>query len=318
MAGRLRLVGVVAALLAIWAPALVRADAGMERQFTDLVHRERAAAGVPAYAEKRDLADVARGHAQRMARERRLYHNPNLGSEVQGWDALGENVGRGPSVDEIHRAFMASSSHRAEILSTTFTEVGVGVAVADDGEVWVSQVFRKPEATKPAPAPTTTAPPPSSPPPAAPTTTPPTTAPPPSTSTTVAPPPPPGPAPAATPQVLAAIATPPAAPEAAAPAPPAPATPTNTNAAASAAEQDGVQLIRAASTGAAGVGRLHERVVTMPVAIAATMLVLVVAAQTTYVASGQLSSAEARRQRSHASMNSSSSPSSTPWTLPVS
>ena len=50
MGGRLRLVAVLAVLFAIWLPTIASADAGKERQFTDLVHRERASAGVAAYA----------------------------------------------------------------------------------------------------------------------------------------------------------------------------------------------------------------------------------------------------------------------------
>lgn len=301
MGVRLRLVAALAVLVAIWLPTLAFADAGMERQFTDLVHRERAAAGVPAYAEREDLADVARGQAERMASEQRLYHNPRLGDEVQNWDAVGENVGRGPSVEAIHQAFMDSPTHRSEILSTDFTEVGVGVAVAADGEIWVAQVFRRPSAPPapaPQPAPTTTvapAPPttiaaPAAEPVPAPTTTTSST----TTSTTVAPLPPP--APPVAPEVLAATATQPA------------------PAASSAAAPASVRQIRATT----GSGLDDGRLVSIPVRVAATMLVLVVAAQTTYVARVQLSSADARRQRSQASMNSSRSPSSTPWTLPVS
>lgn len=301
MGVRLRLVAALAVLVAIWLPTLAFADAGMERQFTDLVHRERAAAGVPAYAEREDLADVARGQAERMASEQRLYHNPRLGDEVQNWDAVGENVGRGPSVEAIHQAFMDSPTHRSEILSTDFTEVGVGVAVAADGEIWVAQVFRRPSAPPapaPQPAPTTTvapAPPttiaaPAAEPVPAPTTTTSST----TTSTTVAPLPPP--APPVAPEVLAATATQPA------------------PAASSAAAPASARQIRATT----GSGLDDGRLVSIPVRVAATMLVLVVAAQTTYVARVQLSSADARRQRSQASMNSSRSPSSTPWTLPVS
>lgn len=155
----MRWVVAVCVLVALWAPTIARADASMERQFTDAVHRERAAAGRAAYAERGDLAAVARRHAERMAAQKHLHHNPRLADEVENWDAVGENVGRGPSVEEIHQAFMNSPSHRGEILSTTFTEIGVGVAVSDDGEIWVAEVFRKPSAAPaPAPAPTEPAP----------------------------------------------------------------------------------------------------------------------------------------------------------------
>lgn len=50
---------------------------------------------------------------------------------------------------------MESSSHRAEILSTRSTQVGVGV-VERDGVLWVVQVFREPSEPAPAARSTTT------------------------------------------------------------------------------------------------------------------------------------------------------------------
>jgi len=95
-----------------------------------------------------DLVVVAREHAARMADEGRLYHNARLGDEVTGWQALGENVGRGRAVDQIHTAFMESPSHRANILDARFTQIGLGVVVRD-GEMWVVEVFRQPAAGAP-------------------------------------------------------------------------------------------------------------------------------------------------------------------------
>lgn len=120
------------------------ATASTESEFVSRINSARASRGVRGYAVRSDLTAVARRQAVRMASQRRMYHNPSLGSEVGGWSAIGENVGRGQDVSSIHNAFMNSSSHRANILSTTFTEVGVGTARASDGELFVSQVFRKP------------------------------------------------------------------------------------------------------------------------------------------------------------------------------
>src|SRR5919108_320111 len=101
-AGALTLV----ALVAIWAPVAVAGSPDAERQFFDLMTGERSAHSLGAYAVADDLADVARRHAARMAAENRLHHNPNPGDEVQDWEMVGENVGRGPSVEAVHRAFM--------------------------------------------------------------------------------------------------------------------------------------------------------------------------------------------------------------------
>ncbi|HUP87060.1 MAG TPA: CAP domain-containing protein [Acidimicrobiales bacterium] len=118
-----------------------------EDGFVSRVADERDGADLPGYSIASDLVDVARRHAVEMQSQQRLFHNPSLASDVSGWDAVGENVGRGLSVEDIHRALMASPSHRENILSPRFTQIGVGVVVdEDDGELWMVQVFRRPSA----------------------------------------------------------------------------------------------------------------------------------------------------------------------------
>ena len=115
-----------------------------EGGFVTRIGEERAAAGLGGYVVAADLVDVARRHAEEMRRQQRLHHNPSLGNQVQGWQAVGENVGVGPTVESIHEKLMASPSHRDNILSGTFTEVGVGVVV-DGSDLWIVQVFRLPQ-----------------------------------------------------------------------------------------------------------------------------------------------------------------------------
>lgn len=126
-------------------------NGGAEREFVSLIAQERSSRGLGALTEDAELIDVARRHAARMAANKDLHHNPNLQNEVSDWEVLGENVGRGASVAEVHQAFMESESHRAQILEPRYLEVGVGVVWAD-GEVWVVEVFRKRQ-EKPSPAP---------------------------------------------------------------------------------------------------------------------------------------------------------------------
>lgn len=138
--------------LAIAAPA---AHASTEEsQFVSLANKERANRGLRSYSVASDLVAVARRHAQRMAASHSIYHNPNLGSDVDNWQAVGENVGMGGSAGSIHQAFMNSAPHRANILDSDFTQVGMGTAYDDKGVLYVTQVFRKPSgSTAPAPAP---------------------------------------------------------------------------------------------------------------------------------------------------------------------
>ncbi len=137
--------------LAVAAPA---AHAGTEEsQFVSLANSARANRGLRSYTVASDLVSVARRHAQRMAAKHTIFHNPNLGGEVSNWQAVGENVGMGGSVSSIHNAFMNSAAHRANILDTDFTQVGMGTAYDDKGVLYVTQVFRKPAGST---APTTT------------------------------------------------------------------------------------------------------------------------------------------------------------------
>ncbi len=121
----------------------VEAASGEESSFASRINSERSSRGMGTLAWAEDLAQVARRHSQRMASQNNLHHNPNLGSEVRGWKAVGENVGYGPGVDELHGAFMQSPSHRANILDADYTQIGIGTVWAD-GTLWVTEVFRQP------------------------------------------------------------------------------------------------------------------------------------------------------------------------------
>jgi hypothetical protein len=138
------------AFLVLVAPQ-ARAGGSDDSAFVSDTNAARADAGLPAYATAGDLASVAQGQAQRMAESGSLYHNPNLASEVDGWSTVGENVGAGQDVGQIQAAFMASPTHRRNILSGTYTEVGIATATGGDGRLYVSEVFRLPSGEAAAP-----------------------------------------------------------------------------------------------------------------------------------------------------------------------
>jgi uncharacterized protein YkwD len=74
----------------------------------------------------------ARSHAIHMANGDGIYHDSQVRSEVpDGATAWAENVGRTTAqavARRLHRAFMNSPSHRANILSGRMTHMGIGVA----------------------------------------------------------------------------------------------------------------------------------------------------------------------------------------------
>lgn len=119
---------------------------GDESGFVASVNAARRSAGRPTYAASADLTSVARRWAQSMASSGSLRHNPNLAGQVSGWRFVGENVGVGYDVGGLHRAFMASPAHRANVLDSDFSQVGIGVAYGG-GRLWVAEVFRKPNAS---------------------------------------------------------------------------------------------------------------------------------------------------------------------------
>lgn len=124
-------------------PANAIIDSNAEAEFVQLINQERAARGLKKLSVVSELTKVARSHSQDMAAQSHLHHNPDLGDDVSNWQRLAENVGRGPSVSSLHKAFMDSTGHRANILDGKVTEIGLGVDVRD-GTIWVTEVFRLP------------------------------------------------------------------------------------------------------------------------------------------------------------------------------
>ncbi|HEX9696321.1 MAG TPA: CAP domain-containing protein [Actinomycetota bacterium] len=87
------------------------------------------------------LSNTARNHSCAMARGDRLYHNPSLTKQVRGWRMLGENVAVGWNLYEIHKAWMASRSHRDNILDGRYRALGVGICRGASGAYWVTTIF---------------------------------------------------------------------------------------------------------------------------------------------------------------------------------
>ena len=155
----LAVIAVTTIIGAVFLAPGAKADGSTTNRFVADTNAARATAGLPLYTYAVDLAAVAQGQADRMASRSDVYHNPNLGSEVPNWNEAGENVGAGANPDQIHDAFMASPGHRANILSDSYTEFGIGTAVGGDGRLYVAEVFRLPSsqpqpvaADEPAPA----------------------------------------------------------------------------------------------------------------------------------------------------------------------
>jgi uncharacterized protein YkwD len=112
-----------------------------ERRFMRRHNQARSASSLPRLRRSRPLSRVARRHTNDMVRADDLFHSGDpLRRRVTNWVLLGENVGRGSTVDSLQQAFMNSPAHRANVLHTSFRFMGVGTRRAH-GRLYVTVVF---------------------------------------------------------------------------------------------------------------------------------------------------------------------------------
>jgi uncharacterized protein YkwD len=137
-----RILFLVTAMTVMIAAFAVPAYAGPEGTLLSRINNSRASAGLAPLERYGGITDDARAQAERMRAEQRVFHNTNLAGSTNVWQGLGENVGVGMEVGELHDAFMASSGHRANILGD-FNYVGIGAATDDNGLLWVSVIFMR-------------------------------------------------------------------------------------------------------------------------------------------------------------------------------
>jgi hypothetical protein len=137
-------IGVLGSVLAT--PA--RAQTGDAYQVISMVNSVRASVGAPPVSIDGGLSAVAQTWAGVMAAQGTISHNPSLGSLVDGWTSLAENVGVGSSLDQVQQALVSSPQHYANMTGSNYTSAGAGV-VAAGGQVFVVQVFMQGGAVAP-------------------------------------------------------------------------------------------------------------------------------------------------------------------------
>lgn len=136
-------VGATSLLAAVGIATTAHADVAESTSYLSSLNAERVAHGLRPLTVRADLNAVAQGWANHMAAADLLSHNPALTSQVANWQTVGENVGEGPDVASLDTAFWNSPGHRANILDTSYTEVGVG-STWSNGVLWITIDFRKP------------------------------------------------------------------------------------------------------------------------------------------------------------------------------
>lgn len=144
------LVGVVVAMAAMLVvPGAAPAGAGVDPQaaesaFVARINALRASKGLGTLTVDGELTTIARRWAGKMAAAGDISHNRNFQNEVTAdWVKLGENVGMGPEIDKLHRAFVASPTHYKNLVDGDYTRVGVGVVVTADGMIFTAHQFER-------------------------------------------------------------------------------------------------------------------------------------------------------------------------------
>lgn len=139
-------------------------DQSPAEQVLAVINRARAAAGLPPYTMSTGLIESATAHNNLMAGGCGLTHQcpgePAIGDRVTAagvdWTACGENIGEGgPEPDTaaalarmavgLTNSMLAeqppNDGHRLNILSSSYTEVGIAVTIDSSGTVWLTQDF---------------------------------------------------------------------------------------------------------------------------------------------------------------------------------
>ena len=160
------------AVSALYPPAAAQADTvSDEAAFVTKVNELRATKGLAPLQVNANLTEKARAWSAGMAAAGKIWHSTLSDGVTEDWKKLGENVGMGGSVDGLHRAFVNSPGHYANLVEPVFSHVGIGI-VMNGSTIYVTEVFMQRMPVK-LPALTVTTP---------------TTAPKPATTTTTRPP----------------------------------------------------------------------------------------------------------------------------------
>lgn len=124
-----------------------------QKRVIELVNEERAAYGLSPLKENAELDKVATIKSEDMANLNYFSHtSPTYGSPFEmlkdfgiNYTAAGENIAMGqPTPESVMDAWMNSEGHRANILNSNYTHIGVGIAKNSRGQYIWTQTFLRP------------------------------------------------------------------------------------------------------------------------------------------------------------------------------
>jgi hypothetical protein len=119
-------------------------DVAEVQRVIDLVNAERRKAGVSPLKVSSCAGNAAQEWSEHMADTSNMEHRDNLSELMRdcGARSIGENIAYGQkSPESVMTAWMNSSGHRANILRSSYTHIGVGLEIDENGRRWWTQNF---------------------------------------------------------------------------------------------------------------------------------------------------------------------------------
>lgn len=126
-------------------------QSGYGAQVVSLVNEERTAQGLSNLARDAQLTRLAQLKAEDMAENKYFSHtSPTYGTAFDmlktygvSYTTAGENIATGQKTAEaVMEGWMNSQGHRANILNSAYTGIGVGYAKSSDGTTYWVQIFK--------------------------------------------------------------------------------------------------------------------------------------------------------------------------------
>lgn len=126
-----------------------QSTSAQEGMMLKLLNQDRKNNGLPELVLDPALSDVARAKSCDMRDNRYFAHeSPTYGRVAEmlrhfgyAFTAAGENIAHHATVEKAQAAFMSSDGHRRNILSSSWSRVGIGICTDADGFVYVTQIF---------------------------------------------------------------------------------------------------------------------------------------------------------------------------------
>ena len=122
-----------------------------EQSAGNLLNSDRARYNLPPLTLDPALCRIARIKSEDMRDNQYFAHTSPTYGDVRdmlrrfgySYTAAGENIAHHATVDKSQAALISSPGHRRNILSSAYTKLGIGVALDQNGFVYLTQIFAR-------------------------------------------------------------------------------------------------------------------------------------------------------------------------------